>query len=218
MSFPARTGLFLALLLAWPADSSDVETQHALDVTLPVKPKLELILHTRVRTQPGGLGFYQGRAGPVLDWAATDRIDLLGGYYYAQQQRKADRDFVGGHRFFGGAEVAVAGYRRLAFHQRLLAERFLSDAAPDFSRYRFRSRLSVQAPVAPYTSHEFFLDAQGWRSTRHSMGIRWSPIPGVQIDLGYLFENRRPDVGRDRHLWLTSLHFKKSSRRADPDP
>jgi len=40
----------------------------------------------------------------------------------------------------------------------------------------------------------------------------------VQIDLGYLFENRRPDVGRDRHVWLTSLHFKKSSRRADPDP
>lgn len=213
----ARLALILPLLLAWPADAADLETQHALDVALPVKPKLELILHTRIRTQPGGLGFYQGRVGPVLNWAASRRIDLLAGYYYARQQRKADRDFVAGHRFFGGAEVAAASYRRLSFDQRALAERFQSDAAPDFSRYRFRGRFSVQAPVSPYTGHEFFLDSRGWRSTRHSAGIRWSPIPGVQIDLGYLFENRRADLGGDRHLWLTSLHFRKSPRRADPD-
>jgi len=126
------------------AAAADLETQHAVDVTLPLKPKLELILHSRIRTQPGGLGLYQVRAGPIFSWKASGRVALLVGYYYAQQERKADRDFIAGHRLFSGAEVAVAGNRRLAFDQRALVERLLSDATPDFNRYRFRSRLSAK--------------------------------------------------------------------------
>ena len=209
--------LLLPAAFAVHAAAADLETQHAVDVTLPLKSKLDLILHSRIRIQPGGLGLYQVRAGPIVSWNATGRMALLGGYYYAQQERKADRDFIAGHRLFSSAEVAVAGNRRLGFDQRALVERLFSVAAPDFIRYRFRSRLSVKAPVAPYTSHEFFFDAQGWRSARHSAGIRWSPVRGVQIDLGYLYEHRRLDVGGNRHIWLTSLHFKKSSRQADPD-
>lgn len=209
--------LILPAFLTAHAGAANLETQHAVDVTLPLKPRLELILHSRVRTQPAGLGFYQIRAGPIVSWDATDRIALLAGYYYAQQERKAGDAFIAGHRLFSGAEVSVAGYRRLAFDQRALVERLLSDAAPDFNRYRFRSRLSVNRPLAPYTSHEFFFDSQGWRSTRHSAGVRWSPIRGIQLDLGYLYEHRRLDVGQSRHILLTSLHFKKTSRRADPD-
>lgn len=207
----------LCAAAVYPLWAADVETQHTVDVTLPVRPKLELILHSRIRTQPGGLGFYQFRAGPIVSWDATPRITLLSGYYYAQQERKIDSDFIGGHRLFGGAELAVAKTRRWAFDQRILTERLLSDAAPDFNRYRLRSRLSAKGSVAPYTSHEFFFDAQGWRSNRHSDGIRWSPLPAVQIDLGYLYEHRRAGVGPARHMWLTSIHFKKSSRRADPE-
>lgn len=209
--------LLLILPLPLHARAADLETQHALDITLPLTSRLELVLHSRLRTQPAALGLYQVRAGPVVSWSATPRIALLAGYYYAQQERKADRDFIAGHRVFSGAEVAVAGNRRVAFDQRGLAERFLSDAAPDFSRYRFRSRLSVKAPVAPYTGLELFFDARGWRSTRHSAGIRWSPVRRVQLDLGYLYERRRHDIGGNRHLWLTSFHFKKASRRADPE-
>lgn len=205
------------LLLVATAYARDVETQHAFDVTLPVRPRLELLLHSRIRTQPGGLGFYQARAGPIFSWDATSRFALLGGYYYARQERRIDRDFIGGHRFFGGGEVAVIEARRFAVDQRFLTERFLSDAAPDFNRYRLRSRLGVKGVMAPYTSHEFFFDAEGWRSNRHSVGIRWSPRRDIQIDLGYLYERRRPSVGPDRHMWLTSIHWKKTPRRADPD-
>lgn len=208
----------LSLVMGFPLGAASVETQHALDVTLPLYPRLELLLHSRIRTQPGGLGFYQVRAGPILSWDATRRIALLGGYYYAQQERRIDRDFIGGHRFFGGAEFAVVETRRFSLDQRVLIERFLSDAAPDFNRYRLRSRLSANGVVAPYTSHEFFFDALGWRSNRHSAGIRWSPLPALQIDLGYLYEHRRPEVGPARHMWLTSIHFKKTPRRADADP
>ena len=207
----------LCAAAVYPLLAADVETQHALDVTLPVRPKLDLILHSRIRIQPGGLGFYQFRAGPIVSWDPTPRITLLSGYYYAQQERKIDSDFIGGHRLFGGAEIAVAETRRWAFDQRFLTERLLSDAAPDSNRYRLRSRLGAKTSIAPYTSHEFFFDAQGWRSNRHSAGIRWSPLPAIQFDLGYLYEHRRHGVGPDRHMWLTSIHFKKSSRRADPD-
>ena len=155
-----------------PVLGAEVETQHAFDFTLPLKPQLELILHSRIRTQPGGLGFYQVRGGPIMSWEAAPRISLLGGYYYAQQERKIDNDFIGGHRLFGGAELAVLDNRRLSVEQRLRTERFLSESADDFNRYRLRCRLSAKGPIGPYTSHELFFDAQGWRSNRHSAGIR----------------------------------------------
>ena len=102
----------LSAAAVYPLWAADVETQHAFDVTLPLKPKLELILHSRVRTQPGGLGFYQARAGPIVSWDAAPRMTLLSGYYYARQERKIDNDFIGGHRLFGGAEIAVVETRR----------------------------------------------------------------------------------------------------------
>ncbi|MBI5083172.1 MAG: DUF2490 domain-containing protein [Acidobacteria bacterium] len=207
----------LCVAAVYPLAAADAETQHAFDATLLFKSRLQLILHTRIRTQPGGLGFYQARAGPIVSWDVTPRVSLLSGYYYARQERKVDNDFIGGHRLFGGSEIAVVETRRLSLDQRLLMERFLSDATDDFNRYRLRTRLSAKGTVAPYTSHEFFFDAHGWRGNRHSAGIRWSALPAVQFDLGYLYEHRRAGVGPDRHMWLTSIHWKKSPRRADPD-
>ena len=196
--------------------AAGVETQHAFDATLPLKAGLELVLHSRMRTQPGGMGFYQARAGPVLSWDAAPRFAILGGYYYARQERKIDNDFIGGHRFFGGTELIAAETRRFSLDQRLLAERFVSDATEDFNRYRLRTRVSFKATLAPYTSHEFFFDARGWRSNRHSAGIRWSVTPGIQLDMGYLYEHRRPDAGPARHMWLTSFVWKKGARPVDP--
>jgi hypothetical protein len=162
----------LSLAAVCPLWAADVETQHSFDVTLPLKPKLEVTLHSRIRTQPGGLGFYQARAGPIVSRDLTPRISLLSGYYYTRQERKVDTDLIGGHRLFGGAEITVVETRRLFIDQRLLAERLLSDATEDFNRYRLRNRLSAKGSVAPYTSHEFFLDARGWRNNRHSAGVR----------------------------------------------
>jgi hypothetical protein len=210
-----------ALLLAATAGSllcaSQIETQHAFEVILPLKPALEVLLHSRIRTQPSNLGLYQWRAGPVISWDVRTRVTLVGGYYYTQQERSVDNDFIGGHRLFGGGEVVVIDAGRFSLDQRFLTERFLSDAADDFNRYRVRSRLSTKGLVAPYTTHEFFLDARGWRARRHSAGIRWTFSPAVQIDLGYLYEHRRADVGPNRHMWLTTIQLKRSSRRADPE-
>ena len=97
--------------------ASEFETQHALDITLPVKPKFELILHSRIRTQPEGLGFYQFRAGPILSWDIRERVTLLSGYYYARQEGKVDNDFIGGHRLFAGGEIVVVETRRFSLDQ-----------------------------------------------------------------------------------------------------
>jgi hypothetical protein len=192
---------------------ADLETQHVFDFDLRLTPRLELTLHSRVRTQPRGLDFYQARAGPVLYWSAASRVTLIGGYYYAQQERMADRDFIAGHRFFGGGEVRVAGTRRVALGQRVLAERFLSAYSPDFTRYRARTQLTAAARVQPYLGHEIFFDAKGWRSGRTSSGVRWSPGRNVRVDLGYIYEHRRQDIGRDRHLWVTSVGYEWGSDR-----
>lgn len=206
----------MLLAAAGPVSAADVETQHAFDVTLPLQPKVELVLHSRIRTQPGTLGFYQVRAGPIVTWRIRPRVALIGGYYYAQQEQ-VDNDFVGGHRPFAGGEVAVVEARRFSLDQRFLAERFLSRAAEGFNRYRLRTRIGLKGPVAPYASHEVFADARGWRSTRYSGGIRWKMLPAVQLDFGYFYEQRRDTLAADRHMWITSIHLTRSSRRADPD-
>jgi hypothetical protein len=193
--------------------AADLETQHAFEVTLPLRPGFEMTLHARGRTQPGGLGFFQGRAGPILSWKAAPRLGALFGYYYAQQQQRIDEDYVAGHRFFSGAEVAVLDNRRVLLEQRFVAERFLSQATADFNRYRFRSRLSATGELAPYLAHEFFLDARGWRSNRHSAGIRWRPRAGIMVEFGYLYERRRQNVGPHRHVGLTTINWKWPSRR-----
>jgi hypothetical protein len=207
----------LSAAAVYPLWAADVETQHAFDVTLPLKPTLELILHSRVRTQPGGLGIYQARAGPIASWDAAPRMTLLSGYYYARQERKIDNDFIGGHRLFGGAEIAVVETRRFSIDQRLLAERFLSDAAADFNRYRLRSRLSAKGSVAPTpaTSSSLTPGVGGATATPPaSDGVCSRPCKST---LATCMSTARPEVGPGPHMWLNSIHWKKSSRWADPD-
>lgn len=208
--------LLVAVAAIVPIGAAEVETQHAFDITLPLQPRVELVLHSRIRTQPDNLGFYQVRAGSILSWRIQPRVAVIGGYYYTQQEQ-IDNDFIGGHRPFGGGEILILEARRFSLDQRLLAERFLSDGPSDFSRYRFRTRASAKGSFAPYTTYEFFADAEGWRSARYSGGVRWTALPVLQLDFGYFYEHRRANVGPNRHMWITSIHLTRSSRRADPD-
>ena len=199
-----------------PLLAADLETQHAFDFKIPLKQTFELTLHSRIRIQPGGLGLYQYRVGPILAWDATRRITLLGGYYYGEQEHKGDRDFHTGHRLFAGTEVSILEKRRMSLDQRFLAERIDWESALVYNRYRTRTQLSAKYAVAPFTAHEFFFDDRGWRGNRHSAGIRWSLRPGFQVELGYLYENRRSNTGPDRQILFTAFQFKKPSSSAAP--
>lgn len=195
---------------------AQTETQHAFDASLRLRPRLDLVLHSRIRTQPGSLGLYQVRAGPILEYSAAG-LKWIGGYYYARQEN-SDEDFIGGHRYFGGAEGRLWNRGRISGDLRILAERFAPDRARDFARYRVRTRLSGRKAVAPYGSVEVFFDAGGWRSTRYAAGVRAGNGSRISFDFGYFAEPRRRDVGPLRHMFLTGLHWNFGTRRrADPD-
>jgi hypothetical protein len=207
----------LVLLAATGIAAQQIETQHGFDATVPFTPKLDVLFHCRLRTQPGRLGLYQVRLGPIVSYDLTDRWTLLGGYYFAQQENR-DGDFIAGHRAFGGVEGALLRRGRAVVDGRALVERFVPDNAPNFNRYRARTRFSWKAAVSPYVGQEWFYDRKGWRSVRVSGGVRWNVARKVELDLGYFYEPRRASVGPARHMFLTSIHFKRALKRSgDPD-
>ena len=101
--------------------AQETETQHGFDATLPLTKKLDVLLHTRLRTQPDRLGLYQIRSGPIFSYDVTPRWSLLGGYYYAQQENR-DQDFIAGHRLFGGLYGSLFQRGRAALDGRALYE------------------------------------------------------------------------------------------------
>lgn len=204
--------LTLLARLAAPLACAQTETQHAVDGSIRLSPRLDVVLHARVRTQPGLLGFYQGRMGPIFDYSVTGKLALIGGYYYARQE-SSERDFIGGHRWFGGGEASLWGGRRAEADVRALAEWFDLAQGNNYSRYRFRFRVSGKRRVAPYGSVENFLDAGGWRSTRYAAGLRLGNGSRVAVDFGYFLEPRRADVGRTRQMFMTGVHWKFGARR-----
>lgn len=209
-----RISMFaLAGCAAW----GQTETQHGLDGSFGLTKRLDLVLHTRIRTQPGRLGFYQIRGGPILEYAVRKGWKLIAGYYYAQQENSAE-DFIGGHRWFAGSEATVWNRNSARLDLRALAERFELAQGSDFNRYRVRVRISGRRAVAPHAGVENFLDARGWRSTRYSAGIRTGNGSRLSFDFGYFVEPRRADLGATRHMWMTGVNWNFGTRRrGDPD-
>jgi hypothetical protein len=210
--------ILAGLLLLGPiARGQQTDTQHAFEASMPVSRKLQLTLHSRGRTNPGGLGPYQFRLGPIVEYSLGPRWSLLGGYYFAKQ-KSAERDLRGTHRPFGGVEFMAFKSAKSEVEMRSLVERFFAYDR-SFTRFRQRLRWSGTAPVAPYAGVETFLDRQGIRSTRYSGGVRWAKVRRrIDLDLGYFYEPRRPDLGASRHMFLTSLHFRFGGlKRRDPD-
>lgn len=197
--------------------ASQTETQHAFEGSFRLSPRFDLTLHARIRTEPRTLGFYQARGGPILEYAAKNGLSLIGGYFYAQQEN-SDKDFIGGHRWFGGgaAEFYAGKAARLQF--RALAERFDLTQGRDFARYRFRARVRGNRNVAPYGSVENFLDARGWRSTRYAAGLQVGNGSNISFDFGYFLEPRRRELGPLRHMFMTAIYWRFGARqRGDPD-
>jgi hypothetical protein len=217
----AQKGILLlaALMLNVPARADVMETQHLFEASGPLGRRGDVTLHSRFRTRPNSLGFYQGRVGPILSVKVWKQVSLIAGYYYQQQQSEADGEFSPGHRLFGGAELDVWASRTVELDTRVLAERFALEDTPNYNRYRWRFRAGARGRFAPYTSNEVFWDADGWRGNRISGGVRWSFRKAWQVDFGYFYEHRRDDVGANRQMWITGLHWRPSARRkGDADP
>jgi hypothetical protein len=211
----ARCFPILLLTVSWaiPIHAGEVQSQHALDTSIKAG-KWRAVLHSRARTRLESVDLYQFRVGPIVDYSLTSRVTLIGGYYFARNEREF-RLWSTTHRPFVGGAFATQ-YRRANIEARSLVERFFVPGAGDFNRYR--QRVLLMDARGPYSSVEGFVDAAGLRSMRYGAGWRIGPKSVVSIDLGYFFETRRLIEGGNRHMFLTSIHIRRQGKRIDPDP
>ena len=170
--------------------------------------------HTRVRTTPEGGGLSQVRTGPILEVDLNDRVTVLAGSYFAREREEGQWASI--TRPFAGGEVMVWG-RAVEIDWRSVLERFIVANDPDYFRFRNRLRVSMPGIRTAYGGVEIFVDANGVRSTRYSVGLRRTFRGNFIVDIGYFFEDRRPNPLGERHMFSTSFHWHNKTRRIDPD-
>lgn len=199
--------LTFAALAASTAAAQSTFTWHTFDAPIRLNPKLELVVHERVRTRRGFGTLDQIRGGPILRWRAASKATLLGGYYF-QPQHTSDERWVRGHRFFAGVESTRPLGERMQAIGRLTAERFFSTGRPDYNRYRSYLRLLIgKESVRPYLQNEWLAVRQGFHSVRNSGGLRMRLSPHVIVEAGLLYDIRRTFWGGDRFAILTGIRY-----------
>ena len=195
----------LLSLAAGALRAEEVWTLHGFDYGLIRTQRIEVDLHTRFRTNEHMTNFQQGRSGAVVRWNASRRFTPIVGYYYGQQEDGRD-EWTNFHRVFGGGEALVYGSKRMRLTSRTLVERFIAPEF-DFNRYRQRFRLSADRKIGPYLSSEWFFDAKGYLSARHGGGVRWKWSSWSWVEVGYLYDDRSPRLGPERHMIVTQVFF-----------
>ena len=201
MNSGVRVFLFM-LLSAGTLAAQELWSWHSFDLALFKARGVEWGLHTRLRTREGQL--QQGRSGTILRFTPRSRITVIGGYYYGREEDTRE-EWQNSHRLFAGAEARL--YRRgaVSVASRGLVERFVVSARPSFNRFRYRTRLSTDYRIGPYTSGESFWDANGYLATRYQGGLRWRGSRWASVEFGYMYDARSPQLGPSRHGVVTQL-------------
>ncbi|MCC7341671.1 MAG: DUF2490 domain-containing protein [Bryobacterales bacterium] len=195
------------LMLAMPrASMAQVETQNVFNFPWQVGESTEITFTGRLRTAPGRKGFYQTRAGAVLEQNVSSRIGLIAGYYFADRENDVS-DWEGSHRYFAGFSHKLFSWKG-SWEARHLSEYFDVPGAGNDYRVRHRGGWKAPTRVAPFANVEVFWDREGWRNTRWQGGVAWRISPRVSVDAHYFYEPRRSDVGAaPRHMWGTTLRI-----------
>ncbi len=184
---------------------------HSFDL-IPVKnERVEWTLHSRIRTKAGE--FQQGRSGTILKVNVRRHVSAVGGYYYGREEDSFEewRNF---HRIFGGVEAAAYRSRRGTVLGRSLVEQFFREERSGYTRHRHRVRFSPSGRVGPFAQGEWFFDSEGFLSARYSGGIRWRPARAAAIEVGYLYDARKAQLGPARHVLVTTFVLERSQRRS----
>ena len=191
-----------------------LQTQHIFDSSAAIGP-VEPLWHVRIRTTPEGGGVAQIRIGPILNFDVHDRATVIAGYYYTRAKEEGFWSTT--HRSFGGVE-GVLWNRKVEIDGRSMLERHALASKPDFTRFRNRIRITPPGSTAPYAGVEVFVDAAGLRSVRYSAGLRRTTTENLIVDIGYFYENGRSPSVANRHMVITTVHWRDRSTRIDADP
>jgi len=197
----------LLWIVAAPPLAAESRTWHAFDVVVFGGPRLEAIAHARLRSDSVLGSLEQGRAGALARIRVRPRWTLIGGYYFGKEEDQLDqwRNF---HRPFAGLETSlVARDGGVALDTRGLVERILGGSRGDFTRYRQRLRLTTDRRIGPYLATEWFFDALGYRTSRHSAGLRWRLARRFSLEAGYLLDLRRAELGGLLHVITTQVNL-----------
>jgi hypothetical protein len=198
--------------LALPLSAQNWQTWHQQDLRWELHPRVEVTLHTQLRTAPVFRNLRQGRTGPIVRLRLSPVWSALAGYY-ARQDEVDDRDApLRTHRLFAGAEATLPR----GFVSRTLFEQFWIPGAPNFQRYRQRLRWTRGLKLGPALSTELYFNNGGWLASRNFAGLRWRPHASWTFESGYVFEQRRAAAGGRRQVLLTLVEYRLPPLRRGP--
>ncbi|HWR50447.1 MAG TPA: DUF2490 domain-containing protein [Bryobacteraceae bacterium] len=192
------------MLLAWPLAADEFWSWHTFDYPALRQGRWQAVVHGRLHVGYGKPT--QGRLGPVARYAITNRVSLIGGYYFGQDHDRMG-DWATSHRLFGGAEFGLVDHRRLRLTSRAYVERFALYGKPDYFRHRIRVRYTTAHTLAPVVVLEPFFDAHGLLTMRYTGGMRLSMRQGRALEVTYSYDQRRAEAGPPRHILGTHYVF-----------
>jgi hypothetical protein len=203
---PGKLTCFLCLAaFAVPVHAADFVSQHLLEVLLEPASKVEWTVLTRVRAQQNSTDLYQARLGTYADFAVHPRFSLTAGYLFTEEEEDSSQ-WESDHRLYGGVTVPLTQ----ALETRGRVERFLGSGT-GYTRYRQRFLYELRTRLQPYVSAEAFLDAHGLHTTRWGVGIQPKVIQSLEVDFGYIFDDRKTSLGGQRHFITSSFTWQPAS-------
>ena len=118
----------------------DAESMHVTNVELTPFKKTTLQFHSRLRTRDAYREFFQARFGPIIQYAASDRVTLTAGYYYIDQHYpgRKPKEWEDYNRYFGGTTIRLVNHKTYKVDWRTLLERFHTIPGGDYTRVRTR--------------------------------------------------------------------------------
>ncbi len=161
----------------------------------------------QIRSQPHRNAFLRAQGGPILEWQANKRWNLIAGYYF-QEFRATDGDpeMKGAHRPFVGVEYAKS-IGKIGFETRHLYEYFRALVGPDSARGRARVRFEFPYRYSPFAQNEVFYDKLGVQANRSEAGLEWNVYGPLSFQLSVFREERPQRTGGSRTVLSTRFTF-----------
>lgn len=204
-----RLALIMAVCVTVCPAPAELYSWHSFDAVVAGNQRLEVILHSRLRTRDAFSDLQQVRFGPIARIRIRERLIWYSGYYF-QPGDNGDKVWASGHRLFSGIEVPLER-GRLGLTLRAAAERNFQSLDQDYNRYRTYSRLTWRRRLTPFLQNEWLAVNSGFHSLRNGAGVQFSIGSQTTVEVGYLYDSRRQVWGGDRQAIVTSVRFRLAS-------
>ncbi len=188
-----------------PAPTDDTQLWNDLQVTLPLKKKIDLIFNGSLRIGRNLSHLVGQRAGVSFAYKANKFLTFETGYLYVASQPSAGRKSYNTTLSFGGTLKFPIG--KFTLSDRNLVERRFRNSRSDSTRYR--NRLRLEYPVVAgktkfnvFASNEVFYDwsVNEWVRNRFAVGANKKLSQSLTAELYYMRQNDGRSRPGDLHI------------------